>query len=797
VKIQCTCGAKYEFEVTPEMAQGGAVRFVCPACGLDASEFVTSLVRQQFGGSAPASAPLPVAQFAPAAPAGQPPPAVKPAPGLRIHAAPAAQEPSPAAAADEPAYCKKHPTEPATAKCYICSKPICPKCMELFGYVCGPLCKAKAESHGIALPVYEGQRSVIEARLWRKVCWVGGAAGIVAVAVLGVWFWYAWFGSDPKPIFSVRFPDTVHSGESYFCGTNQIVFLHGDTLARYDLAQQKEIWSRQLLDRKRVADRAAKLHKEMADSAARALQEWGPDGALKVPSLEKLTSEMEIAAIAELQLRAQGNNVWVAEPEKLVHYDWETGKPLKEIYLREHLAGMMPRGDEFLLIETDKDKPVITHIDLATGESRSEEIGGSAAPSVLAALKNSSGGGSGRGTKGEDLAGLPGAAGKDSGKAMDPAKVAEQAQHLSLPARIALPATLSINRNQERALAEMRDENQPKSPPAPKPEDEGNLSLIPTKTGFIEFTEKLLEFKMNERSAMRPAPARSALDGPVSVGNSGQVVNEILNQMQRERGGDKVVEDISRYRVTIRRPGVPEAWTEEVTGSPQLFPLGTVDVLSANKLIVVLDKQNKKLWQSTLNYNITGAMGTLDEENAVYGQGPCVEHQGALYVFDEGVLTAFDLASGNVRWRLPSVGIIGLFFDDRGMIYLNTTTASPETLKFSRQIDIGQRTSPIVVKIDAKTGKQLWREQVGGFINYVSGKFIYSVSSYQPEEDDEFGAPDDRTPPYMRIKRINPRNGTPMWEHFQQRCPLDVQFDKNTIRIVFRKEVQVLRFLAL
>lgn len=42
-----------------------------------------------------------------------------------------------------------------------------------------------------------------------------------------------------------------------------------------------------------------------------------------------------------------------------------------------------------------------------------------------------------------------------------------------------------------------------------------------------------------------------------------------------------------------------------------------------------------------------------------------------------------------------------------------------------------------------------------------------------------------------------PANGRIMWEHFQQRAPLDVEFDKNTIRLVFKKEVQVLRFLAL
>jgi hypothetical protein len=35
-----------------------------------------------------------------------------------------------------------------------------------------------------------------------------------------------------------------------------------------------------------------------------------------------------------------------------------------------------------------------------------------------------------------------------------------------------------------------------------------------------------------------------------------------------------------------------------------------------------------------------------------------------------------------------------------------------------------------------------------------------------------------------------------MWEHFQQRAPLDVAFEKNTIRMVFKKEVQVLKFFS-
>src|SRR5205085_2920265 len=51
MKVQCSCGAKHRFEITPEM-RTNPVRFICPACGVDASEFVDGLVRQELGQSA-------------------------------------------------------------------------------------------------------------------------------------------------------------------------------------------------------------------------------------------------------------------------------------------------------------------------------------------------------------------------------------------------------------------------------------------------------------------------------------------------------------------------------------------------------------------------------------------------------------------------------------------------------------------------------------------------------------------------------------------------------------------------
>jgi hypothetical protein len=308
----------------------------------------------------------------------------------------------------------------------------------------------------------------------------------------------------------------------------------------------------------------------------------------------------------------------------------------------------------------------------------------------------------------------------------------------------------------------------------------------------------LLERRVVQRSGMKAAPTKSVLEGNLTAGNTLEAANEQLNEMQRARGGDVVMEDQSRYEVTLRRPGLESAWTGEVIGPPRLFPLQSVNVLVSSKLITVFDKANQKLWQSVLNYDIEAGPGSLDAEKASYGQGPCVERSGALYVFDQGVLSAFDLATGRARWRLPSVGIEGIFFDDEGMMYVNTTTASHEKLKYSRQIDLSQKVSSVVLKVDPANGSVRWNVDVGGLVSYVSGKFIYAVDTYQPPEE-ENSSPLSlgvERGPHLRIRRINPGNGRELWEHYQERAPLEIGFDKNTIRLVFKKEVQVLRFLS-
>src|ERR1043166_568610 len=68
MKLQCSCGAKYSFEVTPDMVNG-PVHFSCPSCGMDYSEFVTNLVRQELSSKpAAAIAPPPPGYIAPPPP---------------------------------------------------------------------------------------------------------------------------------------------------------------------------------------------------------------------------------------------------------------------------------------------------------------------------------------------------------------------------------------------------------------------------------------------------------------------------------------------------------------------------------------------------------------------------------------------------------------------------------------------------------------------------------------------------------------------------------------------------------
>jgi hypothetical protein len=331
-----------------------------------------------------------------------------------------------------------------------------------------------------------------------------------------------------------------------------------------------------------------------------------------------------------------------------------------------------------------------------------------------------------------------------AGKAADPSR----SQDLSAPARAALPAVTAANANQQRLVNEMKGQPPVKEAAASVADSDGSR-LFGSAYGVFQLSA-------------RPG-ASKVIDG----------------------------ETVRMHHVVLRRVGVQEnaEWTGELPGAPELYPLKTVDVLGGEKAVIVLSKTNKKLWEAKLKgiLRFRSRSGLADDE-VVSGEGPCVERDDTLYIFDGEGITSFELNTGTVRWHTPSSETVGLFFDDKG-VYVNSLVAGTD------------KAMPLVRKLDAKTGKILWNVQREGSVSYVSGKFVYTTEAYKGDDDEADGLAGVRTifhvPAYVRIKRLDADNGRILWNHHQPRFPLDVQFDRNSIRLLFKREVQILSFVSL
>jgi hypothetical protein len=105
------------------------------------------------------------------------------------------------------------------------------------------------------------------------------------------------------------------------------------------------------------------------------------------------------------------------------------------------------------------------------------------------------------------------------------------------------------------------------------------------------------------------------------------------------------------------------------------------------------------------------------------------------------------------------------------------------------------------MKIDPRTGKQLWSVKPFGNISYISDKYIYTVSSYRIDDEDGDSFANltglSGVKPHTRIKRLSQSTGKEMWDYYEPRGAVNVEFDKNWIRLVFKREVEVLKFLSL
>ena len=310
--------------------------------------------------------------------------------------------------------------------------------------------------------------------------------------------------------------------------------------------------------------------------------------------------------------------------------------------------------------------------------------------------------------------------------------------------------------------------------------------FVPAGASVVQMKTGLIERKTITHQAMKPQK-KSLLEDNLTANQSLGASEQVFNDMHREQTGGVEEEDASRYQVTLRRLPANTApdWTGEVIGSPTFFALKTLDVLVGAHAIDVFDQNNRRIWTASLTYPIAPH---YSEDFATEADPPCVEAGGVLYAFDKGMLTSFDAATGQVHWRLTSVGISQVQPDGKGNLYVTSTTASPDDIQFSQQVNFSSKTTPVILKVDAATGKVLWRAEGVADQCFLSGKFVYAaratvdpLSKLTPGQDPVL---------YFDLYRLNPSNGQTMWRYSQSRHPLRIEVQGNQILLHFRGELR-------
>jgi hypothetical protein len=457
---------------------------------------------------------------------------------------------------------------------------------------------------------------------------------------------------------------------------------------------------------------------------------------------------------------ATSNDVWVAWSARLMRIDRQSGTQ-KPLSIPDPVLSVAT-GDNMILVLSGNpaSNEVVTQFSLADGSTQTEEIAVSPPP---AAPTNSA---------------------VDTGITAVPdnsAPLARGTAHLGSSVRL-------------KSLSFEASGNVPQDDLAFDRFETGSSPFFDAGPNAVWFKKVLLEHREITREAMKKAPAKSVLDNPNVTASQGlELAEEMANNAQRERTGGVDYIDVSRYQVTLHRlfaHDVPD-WTGEIIGPPAFVPLKTVDLIVAGTNLVVFDKHNKKLWEAKLTFPVSSGYEFEDV------RPPCLETADALYFADKGMLTRFDTATGNVRWRLTSVGISSVQADNRGRLYLDTTTLRPETIQYSQQISLHDRDLRVIMQVDPASGNILWRSDFPGSTYHclVSGKFLYSYRVWQTQDPLRFEEGPDT---HFTLKLLQSSDGKMVWNHVLDKKDLvKVEVQKNWILLQFDDQVAVLKFFSL
>jgi hypothetical protein len=331
-------------------------------------------------------------------------------------------------------------------------------------------------------------------------------------------------------------------------------------------------------------------------------------------------------------------------------------------------------------------------------------------------------------------------------------------------------------------------------------DDQPRRNFILAGENIVQFdvavTRKNIVLEMAMRQKENPV-----MGGNLKVTDAAAAFEEIATDMKRSETGGKKRVDKSDYRIVLRRcvseTTVPD-WVGQVVGPPRFFSTSSVDILTAGRTVYAFDKANKLLWQANLAFPVGDAeIDPLHPES-----GPCLVRGGTLYIADQGAMQALNAQSGERKWAFQTVGISQVQFDEEGMMYLTSTTADPDSIQYTQEVRL-DRGHPVLIKLNPDTGQPLWtfqKPKTHEFDIHVSGKFVYAVTS-STFWADALKAIETKTGDVsvnFRIYRLNPKDGSIMWEHhIRGRQPQSVDFSNNQILMVWPDELQVLKFLAL
>jgi outer membrane protein assembly factor BamB len=129
------------------------------------------------------------------------------------------------------------------------------------------------------------------------------------------------------------------------------------------------------------------------------------------------------------------------------------------------------------------------------------------------------------------------------------------------------------------------------------------------------------------------------------------------------------------------------------------------------------------------------------------------------------------------------------------MLYINTTSASPESIQYSDQVSL-DKVQPIILRVDPASGKVLWRVERIGDECYLAGKYIYVTRTQTPSGIVALTSPGSARTNF-RVYRLNPKNGQQVWEYYREGRPVSLDFHNNEILFQFNDKIEVLKFLSL